>query len=247
MSKVDFDELQHLATEVRRAQTSLSAGVQGFSGAPSAAPAPPVQFTVTPNLQQRTTIPDAVTTFGNTDAGAACLSAHHQAQSTMGAVLKAFDNTIDSDAERLELALAVYRKTDAEAADRLLATKRNQLDVFSTHMSTGGEHAPQQARQINDLRTIAGDQTMGNTVVGGDFNSVTTGNSPSAQALRGFGGHGFDVNGGVIHDGRGGTSASNIPIDHVMPRGVGASDAQRWARGQSDHDGQRVDLTLSNW
>jgi hypothetical protein len=44
-SKVDFDELQKLTTEVRRAQSSLDAGVQGFSNAPAASPTPPTVTT----------------------------------------------------------------------------------------------------------------------------------------------------------------------------------------------------------
>ncbi|MFC6015332.1 endonuclease/exonuclease/phosphatase family protein [Plantactinospora solaniradicis] len=235
-SRVDFNEVRKLGTEVRRAQSALDAGVQGFSNAPS--PATSVR-------QGRLPV---ATPFGNTSAGAACLGAQQQASSTMGGVLKAFAATVDSDAERLELALALYRTTDAEAADKLLKTNRNRVDLFSTHLSVADDgHAQDQAKQITELRTMAGDQNLGNTVVAGDFNALSTGNSPSAQAIRDFGRQGFDVNAGDIHDGRGGTSASNRRIDHVLPRGVGASEATRWDRTPSDHDGQVVDLTLSNW
>lgn len=166
----------------------------------------------------------------------------------MDATLKAFAKTADSDAERLELALALYRKTDADSADNLLEANRNRLDVLSTHLTLNTDgHAQDQAAQINRLRGLAGDQSQGNTVVAGDFNAESTGNSPSAQGIRNFGGQGFDVGAGDIHDGKGGTSASHRRIDHVLPRGVGSSEATRWDRDQSDHDGQVVDLTLPSW
>ncbi|MCT2584468.1 hypothetical protein [Actinophytocola gossypii] len=84
-------------------------------------------------------------------------------------------------------------------------------------------------------------------IVTGDFNATSGGNSPSAREIRELGGQGFDVNGGDIHDGKGGASLSHKPIDHVLPRGVGSSEATRWDRRQSDHDGQEVDVTLPNW
>jgi endonuclease/exonuclease/phosphatase (EEP) superfamily protein YafD len=186
------------------------------------------------------------TTFGNTGAGATCSNAHGQAQSSMGAVLKGMANTVDADAERLEMALALYRKTEADAADELLK-KRNQLDVFSAQISNAGEHAKEQTKEIDELRLLAGEEYVGNTVVAGDFNSVSTGGSESAQAIREFGDNGFDVHAGDIGDGLGGTSLRHHPIDYLMPRGVGATPAQRWDRDPSDHDGQVVDVTLSNW
>jgi hypothetical protein len=232
-SKVDFDQLAHLGSEVRRAQSSLDAGVQGFAGAPKVGSSPFVPGS-------------GSTAFGNTGAGATCANAHGQAQGAMGDVLQGMANTIDADAERLELALALYRKTDADAADDMLK-QHNQLDVFSAQLSNAGPHAAEQTAEIDRLRGLAGDQTAGNTVVAGDFNSGSSGASSSAQAIREFGDQGFDVNAGDIHDGKGGTSLNHHPIDFVMPRGVGASSAQRWDRDQSDHDGQVVDVTLSDW
>lgn len=246
-SKVDFDEVRKLATEVRRAQSSLDAGVQGFANAPSPQPSPPSQTSVIAGSPKTWTFP-ADTTFGNTNAGAACLSAHSQARSTMDAALRAFAKTADSDAERLESALALYRKTDADSADNILAANRNRLDVLTSHLTLNTDgHAQDQAAQVNRLRGLAGDVSQGNTVVSGDFNTESTGNSGSAQGIRAFGGQGFDVHGGDINDGKGGTSASHRRIDHLMPRGVGASEATRWDRDQSDHDGQVVDLTMPNW
>jgi hypothetical protein len=251
-SKVDFNELQGLITQVRRAQSSLDAGVQGFSGAPAPGPTPTtISLGRVGGLPTGQVSLSPTTTFGNTDAGATCLNAHSQARSTMDSTLQAFAKTVDSDAERLEASMAAYQKMDAESADNLLATNRNQLDILTAHISNPGEFADEQAQQIGRLRGLAGGPTAGNTVVSGDFNSVSEGNSPSSRQIQQFGGQGFDVDAGDIHDGPGGslrgTSLSHRPIDQLMPRGVGASEAQRWARAQSDHDGQEVDLTLPNW
>lgn len=252
-SKVDLDELQKLATEIRRAQSSLDAGVKGFANAPAASPTPPSVTTTIYGVPTQHYLSPS-TTFGNTSAGDTCLGEHQQARSAMDSTLKAFAGTIESDAERLAMAKSTYEKVDAEQADRMLAISRNQLDILTTHLSTTGKNAElvgQQAEQINQLRGLVGDRSTGNMVVTGDFNAQAQAPKPefepSAQAIRNFGGNGFDINGGVIDDGRGGTSKSNLPIDHVMPRGVGAVEAQRWRRDQSDHDGQDVDITMPNW
>ncbi|WP_378733894.1 endonuclease/exonuclease/phosphatase family protein [Nocardia brasiliensis] len=230
--KVDFGEMQKLITEVRRAQSSLDAGLKAFS---NGAAKPPME-------------PGHTTTFGNTGAGASCLSAHAQASEVMRTVLTAFSGAVESDAGRLAMALVLYRQMDVASADNLLQLNRNALDVFSTHLMVGGAGKDaQQAAQINRLLGLAGGPSQGNTVVAGDFNAQSGGNSPSAQGIRNFAGQGFDVDTGKIYDGRGGTSQSNLPIDHVLPRGVGSSEATRWERGESDHDGQVVDLTMPNW
>jgi hypothetical protein len=245
LSKVDLDEVENLATQVRRAQSSLDAGVQGFSAAPSPALAPAPRLTGNAlSVQMGPTLPHA-SAFGNTSGGLACLSAHAGARSTMDATLKAFAATVDSDAERLELAVALYRKTDAENADRMLEINRNRLDVITAQLTTNEKHAheAQQAAEIEALRRLAGDETAGNTVVTGDFNA-----GPNASTgVRNFERNGLDVHGGDIHDGVGGTSLKHRPIDYVMPRGVGAAEARRWDRDPSDHDGQVVDLTMPYW
>lgn len=240
VNKVDLDQVENLVAAVRSAQSSLDTGVQLLLQAPSSAP-------VSSSRVNRSLIALGGS-FGNTSGGAACQLAYSEVKPTMDAVLKTFAATADSDAERLELALATYRKTDAESADTLLEINRNKLDVISTHLTKADkEHGPDQAAQINRLRGLAGDPLEGSTVVAGDFNAVATGDSPSAQGIREFGGQGFDVGAGDIHDGKGGTSENHHPIDHVLPRGVGSSEARRWDRGESDHDGQVVDVTLPSW
>jgi hypothetical protein len=246
-SKVDFDELGKLTEEVRRAKTSLDAGVQGFGNSPSPQPTAPTR----PRVMNGYVLPSynipGPTPFGNTSAGESCLGQHAYARSAMDSTLKTFANTIESDYERLRTAMALYRKVDAEQADNMLAINRNQLDVLTTHLTTPEGQENNQAAQIKQLRDLVGGPANGSTVVTGDFNAGSAGNSASAGQIRDFNGQGFDVNGGQINDGRGGTSLTNKPIDHLMPRGVGSSPATRWDRHPSDHDGQAVDLTMPNW
>jgi hypothetical protein len=243
MSKVDTEELQKLATEVQRAETSVAAGVQSFS---------------------QVTGPTG-TTFGNTSAGAGCMNAHNQAQSAMGELLKAFDATVDADAQRLTMALRLYQQKDAESADNLLAANRDRLDIISTQLSVdkkdGKDLTQAQAGQINKLNSVTNDYQ--NTVIAGDFNAAqgdpknfnpANANTNPKDAFGNLGAQGFDTRAGVLNDhggahGRNGTSLSGYEIDHVMQRGVGNSGAQRWAttEEESDHDGQIVDTTIANW
>ncbi|WP_194814977.1 endonuclease/exonuclease/phosphatase family protein [Nocardia sp. XZ_19_385] len=172
---------------------------------------------------------------------------------TATGTVKAFAGTVDSDAERLKSAIALYRVMDAENAEELMLQNSNMLDFLSTHLTRtkGDKHAGDQADQIAKLRGLVADIRNGNVVVGGDFNAEAGGDSPSAQEIRNFDLDGFDTKAGTIHDGPGGqpkgTSEQHYPIDHVLPRGVGSTPAERWDRGESDHDGQRVDVTMPAW
>jgi hypothetical protein len=246
---IEFGEVETLTKEVHRAAAEVTKGGAAWTGAPSTGWVGGSRVTFHNGVPHASTVP-TVSAFGNTGAASACMSAYQQAESAMRGVMTAFGNTLDSDAERLELVVALFRQVDAEAADRMLQANRNRLDVFSAHLDTGhgdGGDA-RRARQIDRLLGLTGNSPAGaGTVVAGDFNSLSTDGSQSAQAIRRYGTQGFDVNQGDIHDGRGGTSASHRRIDHLMPRGLGASEATRWDRGQSDHDGQVVDVTLPGW
>lgn len=238
--EVDEGELQQLQTEVARAQSALAHGLGILNGVP----------TGTSGIE-RLLIGSSPTPFGNTGEGLACHSAHSETYTAGTSTVKAFAGTVDSDAERLKMALGLYRIMDDENAEQWLMLNGHVLDFLSTHLSTGDKHAPLQADQIRNLRGLVADLRDGNVIVGGDFNATSTGNSPSSQAIRNFGLDGYDTGAGTINDGPGGqpkgTSESHHPIDHVLPRGVGTAPAERWDRGESDHDGQRVDVTMPSW
>ncbi|GAB2678562.1 endonuclease/exonuclease/phosphatase family protein [Nocardia goodfellowii] len=239
--KVDEAQLQKLQTEIERAQGALVHGLSLMNGA-----------SVQASGIEQLLLGSTVTPFGNTAGGQACHSAHSEIYTGGSNTVKAFAGTVDSDAERMRMALGLYRIMDDENAENLMKLNGHVLDFLSTHLSKSDDgFGDEQAAQINKLRGLVADLNAGNVVVGGDFNAVTNDGSPSAQAIRNFAGNGFDTDAGTIHDGPGGapfgTSASNRPIDHYLPRGLGTAPAERWYREQSDHDGQRVDLTLPAW
>jgi hypothetical protein len=250
VSKVEIDELRGLADQVRRAHSSVEAGKAGLAKAPEA------------KLSG--------TAFGNTPEGPNCLRAARDSLVALGAALEAFSTTVDSDVERLTTALRVYQQTDAENADKFLEANRNRLDVLSTHLTTTGKpgHEQAQADQIKMLGKLTGDGQ--NTVIGGDFNAeqhkntsqTPVGNSdqprysndPAGRAFSDLGQQGYDTDAGYLGGdpggkGQFGTSKSDLRIDHLMPRGVGANDATRWwaTEEESDHDGMVVDVQMPNW
>ncbi|MFC8044469.1 hypothetical protein [Nocardia sp. NPDC057353] len=245
--KVEIGELQRLLSEVRRAQSSLDHGVQLFGGGRTAMPrrisvgnGGPFPVAEIPVGNRNP--------FGNTAAGKTLVSTHASTYGSGEQALGAFARTVDADGERLELAILLYRTMDADNAENLLAQNRNGLRVLSTHLTVDSDgHEQDQVGQINTLIDLAGGPDQGNTLVNGDFNTNRDRDYPGAHAIDGFTAQGFDPDAGRIADGQGGTSASNLPIDYVMPRGVATSDAERWDRDFSDHDGQRADVTLPAW
>ncbi|MGY1901245.1 endonuclease/exonuclease/phosphatase family protein [Nocardia gipuzkoensis] len=240
--KVEADEvqLQKLQSEVGRAQSALVHGLSILNATPAE----------TSGLAQLL-LGSSATPFGNTPGGVACHSTHSEAYTAGTNTVKAFAGTVDSDAERLKMAITLYRLMDDQNAENLLKLNPHVLDFLSTHLSKGDKDAAEQAAQIDTLRGLVAGPPFNSVVVGGDFNAVSEDSSPSAQAIRKFAGDGFDTDAGALNDRPAGqpqgTSASYRPIDHVLPRGVGTTPAERWDRDESDHDGQRVDVTLPAW
>lgn len=245
--KVDIGELQGLMTEVRRAQSSLDHGIPLFSAAEAAMP-------MAVNLGNVWGVPTGPlrlgndTPFGNTTAGKALASAHQSAYGAGTDMLQAFSGTVDADAERMELALLLYRAMDDDNAEEILLNNRDRLNVLSAHLTEHEDgHVQDQVGQINRLLGLAGDPADGNVVIAGDFNANAKVDYPSTDALNDYTDQGLDPTAGQIDDGLGGTSPSHQPIDYVIPRGVGTSEAERWDRDESDHDGQSLDVTMPSW
>ncbi|MCM6773906.1 endonuclease/exonuclease/phosphatase family protein [Nocardia sp. CDC159] len=255
--KVDYAELEKLQTETARAQSALAHGLQILGAAAAGASGRGV-----PTFNMGRVSYQPYTPFGNTSEGGACAAAHGDAFAGVGAAVRAFAATVDSDAERLKLAITLYKVMDHRNAEEFLRNNRNGLDLFSTHLSKNdtSEQAQQQLMQLRHLLGLAGGPLSGNTVIAGDLNAVADPRDvpkdkpfklPSAEAIRNFDNQNFDHRAGEIHDGPDGrlkgTSAGNAPIDHVLPRGVGTAPAERWQRWESDHDGQRVDVAMPAW
>ncbi|MFC9894583.1 endonuclease/exonuclease/phosphatase family protein [Nocardia sp. NPDC127579] len=238
--KVDEAELRKLQTEVVRAHGALVHGVSILNAT-----------TTAPSGVERLLLGSSETPFGNTGGGKACHAAHSATYTQGTASMSAFAGTVDADAERMKMAIALYLIMEDANAESMLLLKGKTLDFLSAHMSLAGDNATEQAAQIEKLRGLVADIRDGNVLVGGDLNAAMNGNDPSARAIQRFGWDGYDTHAGTINDGPNGapkgTSQSYHPIDHVLPRGVGTAPATRWDRGQSDHDGQRVDVTMPNW
>ncbi|MEV6275076.1 hypothetical protein [Nocardia sp. NPDC051832] len=240
---VNEARLQWLWTEIERAHSALVHGLSILDGAPT-----------TTSLADQLLFKANSTPFGNTPGGLACRAAHTEAHGAAKNTLKAFGGTVDGDVERLKLAVGLYLTMDDANAEKFLLSNGNMLDFLSAHLSNLGEnnkHSGDQAAQIAKLRGLVSGLENGNVVVSGDFNAKADGDKPSAPEIQNFGPHGFDTDADRIYDGPGGaprgTSESYNEIDHVLPRGVGTTEAERWDRGESDHDGQRLDITIPAW
>lgn len=233
---MDFDEVDRLLTALRDATSVLQQGDTTFSSDTSGDSWLP--DVLEPGTQM----------FGNTAAGGRCRDAYFEDRSAMKALLGAFASTADADAERLEFAIHLFRTEDAAAADRMLRTGRDELNVFSTHIDKDDDDA-RQAEEIDRVGRIADDPAGANTILAGDFNTEHDNEDEQGdQAINRLEEErGFDVDAGRLNDGEGGTSSGGNYIDYIMGRGVGSTEAERWDRERSDHDGMTTDVTVTEW
>ncbi len=232
---MDFDEVGNLLTALRQAATTLESGSETFRA-----------NTGTTGLFDIVESMVEVPMFGDTAGGRSINVAYTGGQPVMATLLSAFASTTDADAERLEFAIRLFQTEDAEAADRMLRAGRDRLDVFSTHIDKG-DNDSRQADEINTVGELA-DDPRSNTVIAGDFNTEHDGDDLADEAINNLEDErGFDVDAGRISDGQGGTSSEGNYIDYTMTRGVGATEATRWDRERSDHDGIRTNVTVTDW
>jgi endonuclease/exonuclease/phosphatase family metal-dependent hydrolase len=250
ITKMDFPEAGKLLEALALARASVADGATAFGQAPPTV----VNHNVVSaygGVVSSWNVPEALPVFGNTAAANACLTAHFESTNLLSSVLTAFANTLDSDVERLKVAIMMFHEADGASADLMLQSAKG-LDVFSAHLAvrdknTAVQDEQIQAGQLDQLRTASGTDA-GSAIVAGDFNSEPgSPDSPFGQALDRFGEHGYDPHGGDLHDGQGGTSESHYAIDYLMPRGVATTPATRWDREKSDHDGQVVEVTIPDW
>ncbi|HEX6681951.1 MAG TPA: endonuclease/exonuclease/phosphatase family protein [Candidatus Limnocylindrales bacterium] len=233
---MDFDEVDRLLTALRQATSVLEQGGETFSS----------------NTSGNSWLPDIFEPgskmFGNTPEGERCRDAYVEDRSTMKALMGAFATTADADAERLEFAIHLFRTEDNDAADRMLRAGRDELNVFSTHIDKDDDDA-RQGEEIDRVGRIVDDPAGANTVLAGDFNTEHGNEDEQGdQAINRLEeDRGFDVDAGRLNDGEGGTSSGGNHIDYIMGRGVGSTDAERWDRERSDHDGMTTDVTVTDW
>jgi hypothetical protein len=180
--------------------------------------------------------------LGNTDSANDCLTALRRAQSTARTATRRLVTVLDDDADRLRQAVVAFQQTDHETADQMFAASRDGINVYSAHVHSDGSNDDDfvRADQIDRLR----ESVDGPAVIGADLNAELDDGNMSADAVARFGDDGFDVNAGEV----GGTSSTGRSIDYVMPSsGVSASNATEVDGATSDHNGQRVDVTIPRW
>lgn len=233
---MDFDEVDRLLTALRQATSVLEESAESFSAGTTG------DSWLVPDI-----IEPGSKMFGNTPEGSRCREAYAEDRPVMASLMSAFASTADADAERLAFAIHLFQTEDANSADSMLRAGRDRLDVFSTHIDKGDDDA-RQAEEIDTVGRLADDPRGANTVIAGDFNTEHDGDDRADAAINNLeDDRGFDVDAGRLNDGEGGTSSSGRYIDYIMGRGVGSTEAERWDRDRSDHDGMTTDLTVTDW
>lgn len=235
MTRMEYEQVERLAIDVTDAADELGKGRDGLSQAPSVGVALPIPFGDDPVVV-------TAAALGNTDSARNCLTALHRAQSAAGTATERLVTVLTDDAERLRQAVTAFQQTDHESADRLFAASRDGMNVYSAHVHSDGSNDDDYVRadQIDRLR----ESVDGPAVVGADLNAELSDGNQSADAVARFGDDGFEVNAGEV----GGTSSSGRSIDYVMPSaGVSVTNPREVDGGPSDHDGQRVDVTIPRW
>ncbi|GGO62713.1 hypothetical protein GCM10012289_08020 [Nonomuraea cavernae] len=202
--------------------------------------------------------------FGNTPAAKEMSGLFGSVKEAGGTAADHLRMVLDEDVIRLRDVIRSFKETDHEEADRINATLgRQTLSVYSTHVhSTGSEEVrpPVLHGEENPGNDAAADDHVragqidkfhqlfnkSPGVVGGDFNVESNAGDRSAEAMKGFEEDGHRIDAGRLNDG--GTSGGGRHIDYVITApGIVAQNPERVDGGSSDHDGQRVDITVPRW
>ncbi|MEQ4301091.1 hypothetical protein ABNF97_06820 [Plantactinospora sp. B6F1] len=232
---MDYGQVEALALQVGAAAEELSGGGAGLGATPEIGVAMPLPFGHGPVFA---TAP----AFGNTDSAGDCLSEFHRLHALAGSTLSGLTQVLDEDVVRLGEAVATFRQMDHAAADRMFAASGQSMSLYSAHVHSDGSNDDDLVRagQIERLR----ESIDGPAILGADLNTELDNDNQSAAAVAAYGDHGFEVEAGEV----GGTSHSGRSIDYVMPTdGVSVENPTRVDGGPSDHDGQRVDVTIPRW
>lgn len=195
--------------------------------------------------------------FGNTGGGRFC---HTTWQDVLDQVTAANGNlrrALEDDADRLNQVISCFQDRDHESADQLQAAAgAGTLSVFSAHLHSGGgeENDMVRAGQTRRLEETFSDNPG---VLGADLNAEVTDGNRSADAILDFKDAGYEIDSGEV----GGTTSDGRSIDYVItapgvtpggvtpgnPAGIPHGNPARVEGDPSDHDGQRVDLTVPRW
>jgi hypothetical protein len=229
---MDYDEVGWLASRVREAAATLQGGhaaLAGSAGTYTTVPVPGVP---------------AVNAFGNTPTAGSVSAAYSRAKSAGSTATEGMIGVLQDDVARLDEVIRTFQETDHASADRISAAAGDgSLSVYSGHVHSDGSNNNDLVRagQIEQMQETF-NQSPG--VIGADFNAEVGDGNLSSGAIQGFEDDGHTIGGGEV----GGTSHSGRSIDYVVTApGVSPSGAELVDGATSDHDGQRVDLTVTRW
>jgi hypothetical protein len=229
---MDYDEVGWLATRVKEAAATLQGGHSALAGSPGTHQSVPVP-----------SVPD-MNAFGNTPVAGSVSSAYSRTKSAAATAAEGLTSVLQDDVARLDEVKRTFQETDHASADQISAAAgRGNLSVYSAHVHSDGSNNNDLVRagQIEQMQETF-NQSPG--VIGADFNAEVGDGNLSSGAIQGFEDDGHTIDGGEV----GGTSHSGRSIDYVVTApGVSPSGAELVDGATSDHDGQRVDLTVSRW
>lgn len=241
---MDYDLVRWLASRIGHAATQLDEGISPLAG--------PWGDDSTPPL------------FGNTGGAVANEAAHAGARTAGISALRRIGVATAADDGRIRQAVSTFQRMDHEAADALVASAGNKLNVFTTHVhsdsrGTLGPHDRERAYQINKAVDAVAAHP-GQMVVTGDLNidydsdvsrdGVVERSTGSAAAVRRFEDELGFTNAG---DGAGptGSYGNGGQIDYVFTSpDLDTGDARkvegdpRGDKDLSDHDGIAVDVHI---
>lgn len=242
VSGMEYERVRRLADQVSEAAATLEGGRSALGDGPGTG------FSL-PNPFGEDSFVQLSTPFGNTQSARTCQAVYHEAQAAGGTATERLGAVLTADVERLGQVITCFQETDHESADQICAAGGDSLNVYSTHVHSHGSSDDDfvRAGQIDRLR----DEIEGPAVIGADLNAEPDDDNRSSEAIADFEDHGYDVHSGGVDDSGEvvGTSSSGRFIDHVItsPTITVGGQPQLVDGGPSDHEGQRLDITVPDW
>lgn len=206
-------------------------------------------------------VPEAA--FGNTAGGPACHAEWISVKEAIGAASVHLWQVLRSDVLRVDQAVQTFESTDAEEADRIVASGR--MTFISAHTHSGGDLEDDVIRGQQNYRLAELADGVGTpAIVGADLNENLGANfesldgeaadglpegrqgqdNYSARSIASFDEHNYlDVGPAGPTSGEG----EGQRIDHMRARGVAVDGARVVDGGPSDHHGQAAEVTVPWW
>lgn len=232
---MDYERVGTLAARVAEAAAAVADGQQAVGGSPSTYRRIPAAHVPPWNA------------FGNTPTAAALAGTYARTRHAASTAAGNLTLVLDQDVSRLREVIRCFQETDHETADRLCAAAgQGTLTVYSAHVHSHGsdDATADDIIRAGQIGVLADRFNARPGVLGADLNVEADQDNRSAQAVRDFVDDGHVIDAGEV----GGTSSGGRSIDYVITSpAIDAANPQRVEGDPSDHDGQRVDLTIPRW